>query len=68
MDIAKRPVEFALNQRVQGLSARRAAEAGCQRVTFRHLLLMASGVRFEPERFSSLGDDSLTHAFDTCAT
>ncbi len=33
-------------------------------ITVRHLMLMASGLRFEPERFSSLGDDSLTYAFD----
>ena len=33
-------------------------------ITIRHLLLMASGLRFDAERFGSLGDDSLTYAFD----
>ncbi len=33
-------------------------------ISIRHLMLMASGLRFEPERFSSRGDDSLTYAFD----
>ncbi len=33
-------------------------------ITIRHLMRMASGIRFDSERFSSLGDDSLTYAFD----
>lgn len=41
-----------------------ARDARFRDITIRHLLLMASGLRFEPERFSSLGDDSLTYAFD----
>ena len=39
-------------------------DARFRNITIRHLMLMASGIRFEPERFSSLGDDSLTYAFD----
>ncbi len=41
-----------------------ARDARFGNITIRHLILMASGLRFEPERFSSLGDDSLTYAFD----
>ena len=41
-----------------------ARDARFGNITVRHLMLMASGLRFEPERFSSLGDDSLTYAFD----
>ena len=41
-----------------------ARDARFRDITIRHLVLMASGLRFEPERFSSLGDDSLTYAFD----
>ncbi len=41
-----------------------AHDARFRDITIRHLVLMASGLRFEPERFSSLGDDSLTYAFD----
>jgi CubicO group peptidase (beta-lactamase class C family) len=41
-----------------------ARDARFRNITIRHLMLMASGLRFEPERFSSLGDDSLTYAFD----
>ncbi len=41
-----------------------ARDARFRNITIRHLLLMASGLRFDPERPSSLGDDSLTYAFD----
>ncbi len=41
-----------------------ARDARFRDITIRHLMLMASGLRFDPERPSSLGDDSLTYAFD----
>jgi CubicO group peptidase (beta-lactamase class C family) len=54
-------IDDPITDYIPELSAR---DAGFRDITIRHLLLMASGLRFEPERFSSLGDDSLTYAFD----
>ncbi len=54
-------IDDPITDYIPELSARDARFDG---ITIRHLMLMASGLRFEPERFSSLGDDSLTYAFD----
>ncbi|MGE5249781.1 MAG: serine hydrolase domain-containing protein, partial [Bacteroidota bacterium] len=33
-------------------------------IQIRHLLMMASGIRYEEDKFDGLGDDSLTYEFD----